>query len=160
MALEWKVSGIENHIETCWIDGESPRRQLRPETEALIWTTVAVEVSDNGTITPGLLVEFYARVHAWERGRGVSVQVPRESGGLDDRPITWADVVNHCGLYTNVFPALNRRAFVTKLIKSMQEGWLSTPDTRPVRQIRVDIEGWLAEAEENARRGMRSALAQ
>jgi hypothetical protein len=161
MGLDWKVAGIEDYIETCWIDGGSPRRQLQPVTEALIWLTVSVEVSDTGTITPEVLPEFYARVYAWERGRGVSVRVPNEAtGGLDDRWINWADVVKHCGLYTNVFPAIGRRAFVTKLIKSMREGWMSTPDTRPVKDIRADIEGWMTEALEDARRGMRSALAQ
>lgn len=161
MGLEWKTTGIEDHENVCWVPSETPGRgYLRPVTESLIWLTYSVEVSDNGRITPELLPEFYARVHAWERGRGVSVRVPNDDGGLDDRPITWADVVNHCGLYTNVFPAIGRRAFVTKLIKAMRDGWMSTPDTRPVREIRADIEGWMTEALEDARQGMRSALAQ
>lgn len=160
MGLDWKVAGIENYIETCWIDGESPRRQLQPVTEALIWLTVSVEVSDTGTITPELLPEFYARVYAWERGRGVSVRVPSDAGGLDDRWITWGDVVKHCGLYTNVFPAMSRTAFVAKLTKAMQSGWMSEPDKRDPKVIRAEIRGWIEDALEDARKGMRAALAQ
>lgn len=147
MSLNWDLTGCkDNGHEDYW---SNPDR-CHAVTEALIWHTLVCEVSDNGKITAENAPEFFARVYARERIRGVMVRVPNADGSLNDRYIEWADVAAHVGMYTNVFPKTSRPGFVTSLAKLCQSGGLFRldPDPRPLAAIKADILVALATADE------------
>lgn len=131
MALHYDLTRVD-HDSDYW--RQSQRNDV---TEALIFVTMAI---DMGELTAESAPEFYARVYAWERGRGFMCQdMADDRERLIDRPITWADVVGHIGLKTNVFPKSSRPAFIAKLARAMREGFLSTPDQRMPAVIRNEI---------------------
>lgn len=134
MPLDYDLTGIDQ-TSAYWT-----QERTDPITEALIWLTMAVEVSDTGMITAELAPEFFARIYAWERKRGAMLcDLASDGETLVDRPITWHDVAGHVGLKTNVFPRLAPTKFVTKLTRVLRDGWWSEKDPRPIGVIRAEI---------------------
>jgi hypothetical protein len=144
MGLDWNLTKVDRESEWWKDPGRSDA-----VTEAIIWATMACDVSNNGVISEELVPEFFARVYAVERTRGAYVRVPTDDG-LEPRYITPDDIRAHVGLYTNVFPALSRARFVTKLAGIASDGGLFRidPDPRPKDVLKNEIRVRLDQADE------------
>jgi len=116
MALHWDVTAIVNQEDLCWEyrenGEEGPGNYLHPVTNALIWSTIGVEM---GTITEANYEEFYQRLRCTDRLHGPML---RREG--KPRPITLAEVKAHIGLKCNVSKA-SKTAFRNKLGRIMLE---------------------------------------
>jgi hypothetical protein len=107
MSLDWNVSKIKNADEVCWekaekdvpsegiVKGES---YMKPLTNALIWTTMAVDL---GTITEANIDEWIRRCRALEAN---DAPILRKWNGntYEPLPITREMLESHIGLRTNV----------------------------------------------------------
>lgn len=145
MSLDYDLTGIDR-TSTYWT-----QERNNQVTQALIFLTMAVEVSNTGVITAELAPEFFARIYAWERKNGAMLRDLADDGEtLVDRPITWRDVAGHVGLKTNVFPRLAPTKFVTKLTRVLRDSWGSPKDLRPTSVIRSEIAALVNEGTEIA----------
>ena len=98
MALTWDLGKIKNYEELCFSTDEDGNEKMTPQTEAMIWLTMAIGM---GNITEKNAAQFYARVHFYETMFG-SFLVSFDDNGKKYHPITPEDIVNHIGLHTNV----------------------------------------------------------
>lgn len=88
MALNWSVKDVKNHEAICYPLDNNGKRYLGPVTEALIFLTMAVGLTE---ITEKNAQEFYTRLAFYQS----VFNVPEE-----DR-LTYAQVRIHIGLHTN-----------------------------------------------------------
>lgn len=114
MALIWDLTKIPNHQEQCWTpalnaDGTQqhdsagkPLWDLKPVTNALIWSSIAVGLRE---ITTANYIEWYARMRVGDALAGSTVLL----GPDGPRPITLDEVRAHIGLATNVTPETRRK---------------------------------------------------
>ena len=98
MSLNFDLSKIENRQSVCFDEDG----YMRPVTEAIIWTTMAVGM---GNITEKNWTEFWARYEVMRRVDGTKTFFQA------------SDVKNHIGLHTNVFPEESRTKWM-KLVVS------------------------------------------
>ena len=144
MSLDWKIDTIENYLEVCWVpDPKRPgKKTLNPVTDALIWTTMAVDI---GQITEENHEKWFKRLLAWELAvHGERYEVWHPDGSV--RPITLEDVHQHVGLRTNVFPQdfpaadyeRNEDYFMDQADKSSNDGGYSVDKSTLLRRLRED----------------------
>lgn len=90
MSLNWNLSKIANHETLAWDEAGT----LKPRTEALIWSTMAI---DMGEITAKNVNEFWRRLDLYQHEVGALL-----GNANGDIFFTRDDVVAHIGLKTNV----------------------------------------------------------
>lgn len=109
MSLNWNVSKIPNHEEVCFTIAEEDDRRsgikkgdrrLKPETDALIWYTMATGVGWG--INDQNVQEFIWRIRFWDKLEGPLVRTVDENGEWKDDPIPEDIIRQHIGLSTNV----------------------------------------------------------
>lgn len=82
--------------------------KMHPIANALIWATIAVDI---GEITEANAAEFYWRIRFNQLIYG-GAELNFSTG--DGLYLTEADVRNHIGLKTNVFPNKTRKQFLAR----------------------------------------------
>lgn len=88
-------------------------RIMSPVTNALIWQCLAVGMRG---ITEDNRMEFYTRVKMYEKLFGPALSYSDKRGA---RPFTYADIVEHTGLSTNVSPE-KRVSWLTSVMKQFE----------------------------------------
>ena len=116
MSLDWDLTKIKNRQETCWItgindDGKSDR-VFNPITNGLIWYTLALGM---GEITEKNCEEFYRRMVMHDKMSGTLLQ----KGGAPAY-ISFAEIKQHIGLHTNVWPKETDIQFFKKMMKNVK----------------------------------------
>jgi hypothetical protein len=115
MALTWDLTEIKDKDNLCFEERTDKEGQtgtyLAPKTEALIWGSLAVEMSE---ITKKNAEEFFLRLRMWETAVGNFLVSEIDGNAIKKRLITFADVVRHIGLKTNVSDK-TRASFVKKI---------------------------------------------
>lgn len=137
MGLHYDLSGVDK-TRPAWTDRTERHDDI---TTAVIFATISTSPSDDGRITERVAPEFFARVYAYERVRGSYIT----DGNGQPVYLTWDDMLDHVGLYTNMFPRMTRRAFVNHQVKAMREGWMCQPDPRPADVIAAELHRLIAE---------------
>lgn len=117
MSLNWNLENIKNYKEVCWIPDPTPDKpdavRLNPVTEVLIWKTM---MADIGKLTDRNIDEFAYRVLLWDKLFGGSlVKRNTDTGETEECSPTYAEIVAHVGLHTNVFPETKRSAWNKKI---------------------------------------------
>ena len=113
MALNWDITKC-NNMEALQSDTEWP------VTNAVIWSTLAVEIGD---LTEKTVNEFYARVKLWETVNGALTYT--KDGA--DYFITLEDLRKRIGLSTNV-SNLPRGKWLKRIERIIAENqWKTTP---------------------------------
>lgn len=98
MSLNWNLTKINNYMEVCWVTKDDGSEELNPETNALIWATMAVGM---GNITEDSASDFYSRIRLYEKMFGTFL-MSFDDNGKKEHPITPEVVNRHIGLHTNV----------------------------------------------------------
>lgn len=138
MGLNYKLSGVDK-TRAAWTKNRTGRDN--DITTSIIFGTMTASPSDDGRITPEVAPEFFARLYAFERARGAFIL----DGAGEPVYLTWEDMLDHVGLYTNVFPRITRRTFVERQVRAMQEGRFSPVDLRPADVITAELHRLIAE---------------
>lgn len=117
MALHFELDKIEDFKNLCFVedgvdDKGEPRYQYAPVTQALIQLQMAT--CTGGSITAANVDEVAARIAIIERIDGAWV---RDGNGAP-RPITWADVHAHIGLWTNAYTK-SKREFKERIMRGL-----------------------------------------
>lgn len=148
MALNWNLENIEGHERLCWRetgvtkpDGD-PEREMNPVTNALIWAMMTTFTG--GSIAADNVDEVYARIHITQLVDGPWL---RNSDG-SDRLITWSDVHDHIGLWTNAYEK-NKRSFKESIMKNLflrgtraaERGRGDHENQDGLRQLEAAVEG-------------------
>jgi hypothetical protein len=124
MSLDFNLTKIKNYKSVCW-RGEN----MNPVTEALIWSTMAVGI---GVISDKTLDKFSQRLRVWERVHGPFLH--------GRGPITRAEVEDHLGLSTNVFPQESDSRFMKKLLSWAKGSLRADPEPTAPEEL-VDAAG-------------------
>ncbi len=104
-----------------WDDDETKAmlRRIRPQTDNLIWGTMAIGI---GEITQENYREVYERYHVYERALGARMsQENEETGEREDLFTSLEDVKSHIGLRTNVFPKKTKTKFKNLIMQDLFE---------------------------------------
>lgn len=83
----------------------APTGEMNHVTQSLIFATMATGI---GEITEATAREFYFRLSFWNALHDV----------IPDARRTYAEVLDHIGLRTNVFPAITRNTFLKRMGES------------------------------------------
>lgn len=114
MPLTWNLTDCAETPETLWSDSR------KATTEVLIMSTMSIGI---GRWTEGNAPEVYARLKVIESIYG-ALLLTRTESGVEDRPITPADVRALIGLRTNVGEE-TRASFIRRHITDKRTGWLT-----------------------------------
>lgn len=85
-----------------------------PVTQSLIFSTMSVGI---GKWTDKNIAEVYARIRFLEKHYGAFMFERDEKGNRKDYFFTKEDITRRIGLETNVFPAENRRSFISRHVR-------------------------------------------
>jgi hypothetical protein len=142
MGLSWDLTKVKDHNNACYTralddngkpesDGDGkPLYQLKPLTEALIWSTIMVDLGD---ITEANYREFAWRLRLYSATTGHKLLVRTGvDGEADDCDPTEDEVKAHIGMHCNVCD-ITTAQFMAKLRRVWKE-----------RQ--ADLKRWAAEA--------------
>ena len=153
MALHWDLSAVENGDELCWIEAtednpnhgiEAGKSYLNPITNALIWSTIAVDLPGPTAENVG---EFYARLRLTERVFGpflIRAEVDGKRPEGEAAMITIDEVIAHIGLSCNV-STKSRAQWLKRLGSEMDdmsrraEMRLAAPLKEAVAEVAADI---------------------
>ena len=103
MSLNWNLQNIHDHKNVCYVTStyDDPMRDIKvgdrimnPVTNALIWSTIAIDIGDWNAATMPMV---WARISAYQSLLNPLMQ--DEAGG---RFFTKEEVMAHTGLYCNV----------------------------------------------------------
>jgi hypothetical protein len=97
MSLYWDVSNVTDYENVCFEQREDGR-YVRPVTNAIVMTTMAIDMS--GIVTENV-EEFAWRMDLYQRMFG-GLLVEADDNGFHERFITTEEVRAHLGLHTNV----------------------------------------------------------
>jgi len=129
MSLNWDLTAVENSDELCWIEAtedqpmhgiEAGKSYLNPLTNALIWSTISVDLPGPTAENVG---EFYARLRLTERVFGpmlIRAEVNGKRPEGEAAMITIDEVIAHIGLRCNVSPT-TRAKWLKRLGREMDE---------------------------------------
>jgi len=112
MALHWNLTDIKNLKDVCWVN-EGDERSLNPITEAIIWSTIVVQI---GKITEKNVDEWVWRLYYTSKlGRGKLIPDTDRY-----RNPTRDELMLHIGLSTNV-STISRREFCSRIASSLKQ---------------------------------------
>lgn len=115
MALNWDVTKIENYEEVTTVQDADGNDIWNPVTESLVWLAMFTDIG--WEITEENAAEFYARIRVYEKLHGTMLKGrDEETGKVQSRPITPADVQSHIGLSVNV-SGESRSKFMKKQVE-------------------------------------------
>jgi hypothetical protein len=129
MALRWSLESIKDSEDICWVEAteDNPNhgivageKYLSPVTNALIWSTIAVDL---GEITETNAGEFFARIRIWETLFGAFLIRAEVDGKRPEGAaafITETEVSDHIGLSCNVSP-VSRTKWLKKVSREMDD---------------------------------------
>jgi hypothetical protein len=107
MSLNYSLTDIKDHETLCWAELEDGRVRMKPRTEEIIFSCMAVEI---GKITEENYKEFYYRLKLWDT---LSMFENRNTIPLED-------IKAHVGLSTNVYPSGKRNPGWTDFCKKLR----------------------------------------
>jgi len=106
MSLDWNIGNIKDYTTVCWVN-EGEERLLNPITNAIIWTTLVVDI---GKITKQNIDEWIWRLaYQSQLDKGKLVYENNKY-----RDPSRKELEDHINLSTNV-TTLTRRQFVGKM---------------------------------------------
>jgi hypothetical protein len=109
MSLDYDLTKVADVDTVCFYKDDTGVKRLVPLTEALIFFTIFADI---GKITEKSAHEFTVRLRAYERAFEPLMKADKKR---KFNYITEAQVRQHIGLVTNVFPEASRVKFERKL---------------------------------------------
>ena len=136
MALNYKLTDIDNYNNLCWFpipegkvqdyrmsyttcEVEGKEYFMNSVTNTLIWATMSVGISE---ITNKNWKDFYVRIHLLEELGGTFLNKVNKLGESNPRPIEEKDVKDHIGLSTNA-ENLTELKFIKRHIPDRLKVW-------------------------------------
>lgn len=114
MSLDFNYKNVKDKSVFLQNPDDEEKSDWTWQAKAMPYLAMAIGI---GEITEANALEFYTRVHIWER----AVAPLYRNGNGEPMYITYEDVKNFIGMTTNVFPKESRTTFIKKIERSVQD---------------------------------------